>query len=260
MWPDNFIYKCKCHGRRQSQILSLSEYASLTGLLFFVPPFPGAIPKSSSICSSEPGSSAAASSSSSSTSDQPGSSNSSHGVTISGESKITLLVDNTRFVVDPDLFNKYPDTMLGRMFNCGFEFHPNSRGEFEVAEGYSAAVFSAILGYYSTGLLRCPPHVSVSELREAADYLLVPFAASTVRCHNLRELLHELSNDGAQEQFESFLEELILPKMVKCAARGDRECHIVVLMEEDQIEWDDDYPPQMGEEYTQTIYSTPLYR
>lgn len=27
-----------------------------------------------------------------------------------------------------------------------------------------------------------------------------------------------------------------------------------------QIEWDEDFPPQMGEEYTQTIVSTPLYR
>ena len=63
-----------------------------------------------------------------------------------------------------------------------------------------------------------------------------------------------------QEQFETFLEDLIVPQMVICASRGDRECHIVILMEEDIIEWDDDYPPQMGEEYTQTINSTPLYR
>ena len=27
--------------------------------------------------------------------------------------------------------------------------------------------------------------------------------------------MHELSNDGAQEQFEGFLEELILPEMVR---------------------------------------------
>ena len=27
-----------------------------------------------------------------------------------------------------------------------------------------------------------------------------------------------------------------------------------------QIEWDEEFPPQMGEEYTQTIYSTALYR
>lgn len=33
---------------------------------------------------------------------------------------------------------------------------------------------------------------------------------------------------------------------------GDRECHIVVLTEEDIVEWDDDYPPQMGEEYSQS--------
>lgn len=48
--------------------------------------------------------------------------------------------------------------------------------------------------------------------------------------------------------------------MVQCASQGDRECHIVILLEEDTIDWDDDYPPPMGEEYSQTIKSTPMYR
>lgn len=34
--------------------------------------------------------------------------------------------------------------------------------------------------------------------------------------------------------------------------RGDRECHIVVLTDDDVLEWDEEYPPQMGEEYTQS--------
>ena len=33
--------------------------------------------------------------------------------------------------------------------------------------------------------------------------------------------------------------------------RGDRECHIVILCEDDVVDWDDEYPPQMGEEYVQ---------
>ena len=48
--------------------------------------------------------------------------------------------------------------------------------------------------------------------------------------------------------------------MVECATRGDRECHIVILLEDDVIDWDEDFPPQMGEEYTQTIKSTSMYR
>jgi BTB/POZ domain-containing protein 10 len=83
-----------------------------------------------------------------------------------------------------------------------------------VAEGIPAAVFSSILDFYHTGLIQCPPHVSVTELREACDYFLLPFTAQTVKCQNLRGLLHELSNDGAEEQFEKFLEQLILPEMV----------------------------------------------
>ncbi|XP_063371109.1 BTB/POZ domain-containing protein 10 [Cydia amplana] len=177
------------------------------------------------------------------------------------EDRITLVVDNTRFVVDPAQFTAHPNTMLGRMFSSGLEFtHPNERGEYEVAEGISATVFRAILEYYRGGAIRCPPAVSVQELREACDYLLVPFDADTVRCQNLRGLLHELSNEGARRQFENFLEKLILPLMVQSARRGDRECHAVVLLDDDAVEWDEQYPPQMGDEYSQTVLSTPLYR
>ncbi|CAK1593570.1 unnamed protein product [Parnassius mnemosyne] len=177
------------------------------------------------------------------------------------DDRITLVVDNTRFVVDPSQFTAHPNTMLGRMFSSGLEFtHPNDRGEYEVAEGISATVFRAILEYYRGGTIRCPPTVSVQELREACDYLLVPFDANTVRCQNLRGLLHELSNEGARRQFESFLERLILPLMVESAQRGDRECHVVVLLDDDAVEWDEQYPPQMGDEYSQTVLSTPLYR
>lgn len=37
--------------------------------------------------------------------------------------------------------------------------------------------------------------------------------------------------------------------------RGNRECHIVILAEEDIVEWDHEYPPSMGEEYHQSKIS-----
>ena len=137
--------------------------------------------------------------------------------------RITLVVDNTRFIVDPVLFAAHPDTMLGRMFGSNASggasliTRPNERGEYEVADGVSATVFRAILEFYKTGVIRCPSSVTVPELREACDYLLVPFDAKTVRCQNLRGLLHELSNEGARAQFESFLEAMILPALVSSA-------------------------------------------
>ncbi|TSS60373.1 BTB/POZ domain-containing protein 10 [Bagarius yarrelli] len=73
-------------------------------------------------------------------------------------------------------------------------------------------------------------------------------------------LMHELSNDGARQQFESYLEEMVLPLMVTSAQSGERECHVVVLTDDDVVDWDEEYPPQMGEEYSQIIYSTKLYR
>jgi len=65
--------------------------------------------------------------------------------------RITLIVDDTRFVVDPSLFALHPDTMLGRMFGPGASSgassitRPNDKGEYEVAEGISANVFAAVL-------------------------------------------------------------------------------------------------------------------
>ena len=39
--------------------------------------------------------------------------------------------------------------------------------------------------YYKHGIVRCPPSITVPELREACDYLLIPFDASTIKCQNL---------------------------------------------------------------------------
>ena len=182
----------------------------------------------------------------------------------SGE-RLTLVVDDTRLIVDPELFRAHPNTMLGRMFGSSLDnnlIRANEQGEYEVADGITTVVFRAIMEYYKTGFVRCPPSVSVPELREACDYLLIPFDADTVKCTNLGGLLHELSNDGARDQFNVFLEELIVPRMVESATHGDRECHIVILAEEDEdlVEWDDEYPPQMGDEHTQVIYNTQMYR
>lgn len=177
--------------------------------------------------------------------------------------KVTLIVDNTRFVVDPSIFTAQPNTMLGRMFGSGREHNftrPNEKGEYEVAEGISSTVFRAILDYYKSGIIRCPDGISIPELREACDYLCISFDYSTIKCRDLSALMHELSNDGARRQFEFYLEEMVLPLMVASAQNGERECHIVVLTDDDVVDWDEEYPPQMGEEYSQIIYSTKLYR
>ncbi|KAM5327478.1 BTB/POZ domain-containing protein KCTD20 isoform 1-T2 [Glossophaga mutica] len=177
--------------------------------------------------------------------------------------KVTLLVDGTRFVVNPQIFTAHPDTMLGRMFGPGREYNftrPNEKGEYEIAEGISATVFRTVLDYYKTGIINCPDGISIPDLRDTCDYLCINFDFNTIRCQDLSALLHELSNDGAHKQFDHYLEELILPIMVDCAKKGERECHIVVLTDEDSVDWDEDHPPPMGEEYSQILYSSKLYR
>ncbi|XP_041084275.1 BTB/POZ domain-containing protein KCTD20-like isoform X2 [Polyodon spathula] len=176
---------------------------------------------------------------------------------------VTLVVDNSRFTVDPGIFTAHPNTMLARMFGSARQYNfarPNEKGEFEIAEGIRGSVFRVVLDYYRTGVLRCPDGVSVPELREACDYLCINFDCNTITCHDLSALLHELSNDGARRQFEGFLQELVLPVMVSSARGGERECHMVVLTDEDTVDWDQEHPPPMGEEYSQIVYSTKLYR
>lgn len=175
--------------------------------------------------------------------------------------KVTLVVDEARFLVETDLFRAHSNTMLGRMFTSSVEFaKPNEKGEYEIADGMSAAVFRVVLDYYRSGMIRCPPDISVHELRDACDYLLIPFDASTVRSQNLRGLLHELSNDGARQQFGRFLDELLLPQMFVSAQRGDRECHVVILLDDDAVDWDPECPPLIGEEFTEVVYSTEMVR
>ena len=84
------------------------------------------------------------------------------GSVVMRDERLTLVVDNTRFVVDPQLFAAHPNTMLGRMFTSGVEWaRPNERGEYEVADGISATVFRAILDYYRSGFIQCPPSVII---------------------------------------------------------------------------------------------------
>ncbi|XP_069731879.1 BTB/POZ domain-containing protein KCTD20 isoform X2 [Phaenicophaeus curvirostris] len=169
--------------------------------------------------------------------------------------KVTLVVDGTRFAVNPQIFTAHPDTMLGRMFGPGREYNftrPNEKGEYEIAEGISSAMFRTVLDYYKTGIINCPDGISIPDLRDTCDYLCINFDFNTIKCQDLSALLHELSNDGAHKQFDGYLEELILPIMVDSARKGERECHIVVLTDEDTVDWDEDYPPPMGEEYSQS--------
>uniref|UniRef100_A0A183SHS8 BTB_3 domain-containing protein n=1 Tax=Schistocephalus solidus TaxID=70667 RepID=A0A183SHS8_SCHSO len=89
-----------------------------------------------------------------------------------------------------------------------------------------------------------------------------PYGSFVPSFSHLGEFLHEVSNDGAYSIFEHFLEESILPKLMECAHLGERECHVVILTDDEQVHWDAEYPPQMPEaELTSHIlYSTQMYR
>ena len=39
----------------------------------------------------------------------------------------------------------------------------------------------------------------------------------------------------------------------RCAEIGDRKCHIVVLRNEQTVEWDEDLPPALGEQFAKGV-------
>jgi len=104
--------------------------------------------------------------------------------------KIVIVVDETQFMVDRDLFMSQPDTMLSKMFSpamlneCGMT-RPNDRDEYEINVPISALVFKALLDYYTESVIVCPPGVAISQLRSACEYFLIPFNATTIKSHDL---------------------------------------------------------------------------
>ena len=45
--------------------------------------------------------------------------------------------------------------------------------------------------YYKIGVVTCPSSESIQELREACDYLMIPFSEKTIRSQNLCKLAQE---------------------------------------------------------------------
>eukprot|EP00047_Mylnosiga_fluctuans_P004093 m.232680 g.232680 ORF g.232680 m.232680 type:complete len:388 (-) comp12393_c0_seq1:204-1367(-) len=179
------------------------------------------------------------------------------------EGEVSLVVGGRRFVCQASLFQQHPNTMLGRMFGSSLDTklsRPNDNGDYVITHDVTSAAFHAILNFYKSGQIRCPPNVSVAELHEACTFFMIPFTHTSVKCENLGQLLQQLSNQGARSQFEEFIEESILPAMARSAQLGERECHIVCLSDDDCLVWDDDLPPRLGEQWAQVIHSTRLVR
>ena len=142
--------------------------------------------------------------------------------------------------------------MLGRMFGSGSKSEltkPNDNGDYLIEHDVTPEAFAAILKFYKEGKIKCPPTVAVSELHDACRYFMIPFTHTSVQCEDLGKFLHELSNTGAAAQFETFMLRSLLPAMARCAELGERSCHIVVLSETDTVEWDEDLPPTLGEQF-----------
>ena len=125
----------------------------------------------------------------------------------------------------------------------------NENGDYVIQHEVSPEAFAAILDYYRNGRIKCPPTVAVSELHQACDFFQIEFSPASIHCEDVAKFLHELSNEGAVKQFDMFLHCSLVPAMARCAELGERHCHIVILSENDTVEWDEELPPQLGEQY-----------
>jgi BTB/POZ domain-containing protein 10 len=136
------------------------------------------------------------------------------------------------------------------MFGSGRNLvRANENGDYVIDHEVSPEAFAAVLDYYRNGRIKCPPTVAVCELHDACDFFQLEFSTASVQCADVAKFLHELSNQGAKQQFHSFLQRSLVPAMARCADLGERQCHIVVLSENDTVEWDEEMPPQLGEQY-----------
>eukprot|EP00048_Salpingoeca_helianthica_P021432 m.12220 g.12220 ORF g.12220 m.12220 type:complete len:357 (+) comp5975_c0_seq1:170-1240(+) len=179
------------------------------------------------------------------------------------DGEVSIVVGGRRFVCSTALFQGHPETMLGRMFGACLDSQltrPDDNGDYVITHAVTAAAFQSILHYYRSGQIRCPPNVSVAELHEACNYFLIPFTHTSVKSEHMAQLLQQLSNQGARSQFEEFIEEILLPAMARGAAMGERDCHVVCLDDADTVEWDEDLPPRLGEQWAQIVHSTRLFR
>jgi len=139
---------------------------------------------------------------------------------------LLILPQNSRISRFPEPIYTNNSWVDSSYFSACVSVQPNDNGEYVLSESVSANVFKALLDYYTTGSIRCPLGVSVSELRESCDYFMIPFNSEIVKCDNLAELMHELSNQGARDEFNSLLEHLIVPTLVKATHRGEREIRL----------------------------------
>ena len=174
---------------------------------------------------------------------------------------VVLLVDDVRFLLQRQTLLSHPETMLGGMFgeNMGRFTKENEAGEFKI-DSVTPAVFKAILGYYLTGEITVPYDTNMYEIKEACDFFLIPFNTDTILSENLSAFMNELSNDGARRKFESFLQSDIVPTMAVAATKGERDCHIVCLKEDDTVDWDPEYPPAVGEDMLSIVKNNEISR
>lgn len=174
---------------------------------------------------------------------------------------VVLLVDDVRFLIQRQTLLNHPETMLGGMFgeNMNRFTKENDAGEYKI-DSVTPLVFKAILGYYTCNEITVPYDTNMYEIKEACDFFLIPFNTSTILSENLSAFMNELSNDGARRKFETFLQSDIVPTMADAATKGERDCHIVCLKEDDTVEWDPEYPPAVGEDLLSVVKNNEISR
>lgn len=94
---------------------------------------------------------------------------------------LKLGVGDKIFEIEKSSVINYPDTMLGRMFTSSSDLaKSNENGVYQITWDYDSTLFESLLDYYRHGNFALPANCGILHLKEACDYLLIPFTSKTV--------------------------------------------------------------------------------
>jgi len=128
--------------------------------------------------------------------------------------RVILNVGGKKFETLIDTLRKYPETMLGAMFSCGFAVS-DDHGEYFFDR--DPHIFPVILNFYRHGKILIPSNLNPELVKEELDFFGINID------DNAEKLGEELKKDAdsiAQKKLLTFVEEYLMPKMKSVAHSG----------------------------------------
>eukprot|EP01112_Ceratiomyxa_fruticulosa_P009268 TRINITY_DN2416_c0_g2_i1.p1 TRINITY_DN2416_c0_g2~~TRINITY_DN2416_c0_g2_i1.p1 ORF type:complete len:317 (-),score=54.08 TRINITY_DN2416_c0_g2_i1:90-1040(-) len=151
--------------------------------------------------------------------------------------RVILNIGGTRFETYVQTLLKYPDTLLGVMFNerNADMLKPDSKGEYFFDR--SPIYFEAILHYYRTGKLRCPPGVLPRFFEDELIFWQIPSSLAK-DSETLGEKVARKALSSARRKVGITLSMIVnyIQENVKTAARDGKQSVVLEFKQSTQIQ------------------------